>query len=63
MGVLLTILLSTNVLVGVWILPTFISWVGPRIHHPATNGPRGRARALYRGRQRRRVGELSRRPP
>jgi len=29
MGVLLTILLATNVLAGVWIVPAFISWWGP----------------------------------
>jgi uncharacterized protein len=29
MGVLLTILLATNVLAGVWILPAVISWSGP----------------------------------
>jgi len=29
MGVLLTVLLATNVLAGVWILPAFISWSGP----------------------------------
>jgi hypothetical protein len=29
MGVLLTILLATNVLAGVWLLPAFISWSGP----------------------------------
>ncbi len=29
MGVLLTILLATNVLAGIWILPAFISWSGP----------------------------------
>lgn len=29
MGVLLTILLATNVLAGVWIIPAFISWSGP----------------------------------
>jgi uncharacterized protein len=29
MGVLLTILLATNVLAGVWIVPAFISWSGP----------------------------------
>jgi predicted RND superfamily exporter protein len=29
MGMLLTILLATNVLAGVWIIPAFISWSGP----------------------------------
>jgi predicted RND superfamily exporter protein len=29
MGLLLTILLATNVLAGVWIIPAFISWSGP----------------------------------
>jgi len=29
MGTLLTILLATNVLAGVWIVPAFISWSGP----------------------------------
>jgi predicted RND superfamily exporter protein len=29
MGVLLTILLATNVLAGIWIIPAFISWSGP----------------------------------
>jgi uncharacterized protein len=29
MGVLLTILLATNVLAGVWIVPAVISWTGP----------------------------------
>ncbi|MGO9061768.1 MAG: efflux RND transporter permease subunit [Candidatus Binataceae bacterium] len=29
MGVLLSILLATNVLAGVWIVPAFISWTGP----------------------------------
>jgi predicted RND superfamily exporter protein len=29
MGMLLSILLATNVLAGVWIIPAFISWTGP----------------------------------
>jgi hypothetical protein len=29
MGMLLSILLATHVLAGVWIIPAFISWTGP----------------------------------
>ena len=54
MGVLLTILLATNVLAGVWILPAFISWSGPGFITRHEWGP-GRGNRASHSRRRRRL--------